>query len=244
MSPLSPVRTMLQLVKADFTRQISSATGEPEYRVQPRRVILKRTRTPRSELTLYRETMQLLDLHLATLEPGAALFQFGYGAAVKFLRRAAASARVTCQPSGHRVTWKDLRSGLACDLLRKGWSRDEINARLGPKPSSREIDKYLNVFALDRHQPKTKAHQFEMSKLSEQLAQSQSREKLRAQRLLSVEDELAFMKARLREVITLMRRAPDLKQVELAIAAKIETAVTNSPPESRPQQICWTSWPH
>lgn len=215
------VGSLLQLVKEDFTRQISTATSEPEYRVQLRRAILKRTRTARSELTLYRETVQLLDEHLDSLAPGALLFQLGYRAAVKFLRRAAASAQITCQPSGLRVTWKDLRSGMACDLLRKGWSRDEINARLGHKPSSKEIDKYINFFAMDCHQPKAKAHQFEISKLSEQLAQSQSREKLHAQRLHTVEEELTFMRARMREVMAVLQGAPNLKDVELAIATKI-----------------------
>jgi hypothetical protein len=67
---------------------------------------------------------------------------------------------------------------MACDLLSKGWSTDEVNQRLGHKPSSREIDKYVNWLALDRRKPKRKLHQNQVATLTAELDARKSREKL------------------------------------------------------------------
>ena len=56
----------------------------------------------------------------------------------KVLERGGHITRATCIPGGQKVTLKDLRSSMACDLLSKGWTTDEANYRLGHKPSSRE----------------------------------------------------------------------------------------------------------
>ncbi|MFA6286041.1 MAG: hypothetical protein WC661_01555 [Opitutaceae bacterium] len=214
------INSLLVLKKRDFSRQTNPDTGEPEYRVQLRREILKRSRTPRSEITNYRETVQLLDEHLANRGDDEPLFDFGYGGAAKFLSRAADAAGVRCQPYGQAVTWKDLRSGMACDLLRKGWSSDEVNARLGHRPSSKEIDKYINFMALDRHRPKAKAREFEMVQLQEQLEHTKARERLMAQRFGAMEQNLELMRTRFSDVATIMQRNPKVADVELALALK------------------------
>jgi len=72
---------------------------------------------------------------------------------------------------------------MACDLLNKGWTRDEVNARLGHKPSSLELDKYINFLALDRHQPKKKIHQHQLGKIQEELQETKDRERLYSKRL-------------------------------------------------------------
>lgn len=213
------VQSLLALNGSDFVRQINPHTGDPEYRVRLRREILKRTRTPRSEFTLYRETVELLDEHLPTVVDGA-IFRFGHRAGWKWLKRAAREANVRCQPIGMEMTWKDLRSGMACDLLRKGWSRDEINARLGHKPSSKEIDKYINFFALDRHQPKAKADEFQLRKLEDKLQQKEAREKLMLQRMTSSEEQVAFLSARVRDLTMIIQGQTCLADVQQAIAIK------------------------
>jgi len=52
--------------------------------------------------------------------------------------------------NGDRLSWKDLRSGMACHLLRSGWSRDEVNARLGHTAYSAALNAYINYLGLDR----------------------------------------------------------------------------------------------
>lgn len=152
------VFTLLQLKKKDFTRQTSPETKEPEYLVNLHDDIIKRARTERSEITNYKETVQLLDTILLGLKDDDKVFNFEYRMAKKLLDRAVRITRIKCKPKGEKPTFKDLRSGMACNLLKKGWTTDEVNARLGHKPSSRELDKYVNFLALDRHKPKQKLY--------------------------------------------------------------------------------------
>lgn len=150
------IGTLLQLEKRDFARQVNRHTGEPEYLVRLDRQKLKRSRIARSEITLYAETAALLDAHLHGLSNEARLFPFGHRYALKVLGTAVASSQATTEPHGQPVRWKDLRSGMACHLLRLGWTRDEVNARLGHTPHSAVLDAYINSLALDREGPKAR----------------------------------------------------------------------------------------
>ena len=174
---------ILRLVKRDCTPQVNEHTGQREYLINLRRDILKRSRKPRSEFTNYQETVSHLDLHLKALGDEDRLFDFGEGWAKKFLLRAVQRTGVRSLPGGQRLTLKDLRSSMACDLLSKGWSRDEVNARLGHVPSSREIDRYINYLALDKARPKQKLQEHQLGRLSAELEQLRQKEKLLAYRL-------------------------------------------------------------
>lgn len=184
----------LQLVPEDFQRQVDPETGEPEYRINYRSKILKRSRQSRSELSNYPETVDLLDEILPTILPGQPIFSFGYRYAKKIMDGAAKRSGIICEPVGDRVTWKDLRSGMACDLLSKGWTRDEVNARLGHKPSSDEIDKYINFLAIDRRGPKQKVVAYQSMQLEKgrQLIRHHGQPELEA--VDSIEDQMAAMK--------------------------------------------------
>ena len=72
---------------------------------------------------------------------------------------------------------------MACDLLAKGWNTDEVNARLGHRPSSREIDRYVTFLAIDKQQPKKKILDHNFAKLQAELEESREREKLQARRI-------------------------------------------------------------
>lgn len=76
----------------------------------------------------------------------------------------------------------DVRSSMACDLLSKGWTTDEVNQRLGHRLSSREIDKYVNWLSLDRHKPKKRFHENHVRVFEQQVAILQESEKLARQR--------------------------------------------------------------
>ena len=208
------IGSLLELEKADLKKQINEDTKESEYLVILPKEKLKRSRTPRSEITNYPETARYLDIVLAEVKPANKtisnkwmkdkplseihgddkLFKFGMKAATLFLNRAVEKSNARCSPGGEKVTWKDLRSSMACDLLKKEWTRDEVNARLGHKPSSRIIDRYINYIALDRKKPKKKVYESNMRKMEEDLKETKEVGKLQAQRLLDQKQELDILK--------------------------------------------------
>ena len=175
--------SLLQLRKKDFTRQLNRETGEPEYVVNLRRDILKRSRTPRALTTNYQDTVRFLDLALANLADDEFVFSFGTRMAAKALDRAVRITAVRCAPGGQKVTLKDLRSSMACDLLNKGWTTDEVNYRLGHRPSSREIDKYVNWLALDQRRPKKRVFDSSLAQIQSELGEAKRRERVRGERM-------------------------------------------------------------
>jgi len=147
----------------------------------------------RTEITNYRETVQFLDLLGAENDDGV-LFSFGMRMALKVLDRVVRITGATCLPEGRKITLKDLRSSMACDLLSKGWTTDEVNQRLGHKPSSREIDKYVNWLALDRHRPKKRVHEAEVAQLQQRLEEMHDQTKLDRERQRSLQVEIEALR--------------------------------------------------
>lgn len=196
------INSLLELEKKDFKRQTNPDTNESEYLVILSKEKLKRSRTPRSELTNYPETTKYLDLILNNLKPTAKtisnkyiknkklsdshsddkLFKFKLGAARKFLKSAINKLDISCV-EGQSITWKDFRSSMACHLLKNGWTTDEVNARLGHKPSSRMIDKYINYLALDRKIPKKKVYEGNLKRVELELEKSKEINKLQGLRI-------------------------------------------------------------
>ena len=165
--------------KKHFYKQKDKYTEEPEYMLNLPKEILKRSRTPRSEINNYSETYELLNEYLPTLSDEDYLFNFGYNSARKIIDRGVKKCGVRCIPNKEKVTWKDLRSSMACDLLKKDWNTDQVNARLGHRPSSAEIDKYVNFLAIDRSKPKQKLQQFELRKLQHELKETKRKAKIK-----------------------------------------------------------------
>jgi len=216
------ISSLLALEKEDLKRQTNTDTGEIEYLVILSKEKLKRSRTPRSELTNYPETVKYLDIVLENLKPSnkntsngfiknrklkeihneEKLFKFGWKAAEKFLRRAVESAGVRCLPGGERVTWKDLRSSMACDLLKKGWTNDEVNSRLGHRPSSRIIDRYINYLALDRKKSKKKIYEGSLIKVEMELSKQKEYNKLQALRMENLQKENEHMRGDFSSLMT------------------------------------------
>lgn len=193
--------SILQLKKRNFVRQINKDTKEFEYNVNLPREILKRNRVPRTETTNFKETTELLDIILENLKDDDLIFNFGYRQAEKIFDRAVKITNIKCKPTGKKPSIKDLRSGTMCDLLDKGWSRDEINARLGHKPSSTEIDKYINYKALDKQKPKIKVYQNNLAKIEIELEEVKQREKLKEMRFEELKKEYDLFKHEVRKHI-------------------------------------------
>jgi hypothetical protein len=188
------VNTLLRLKKSSFFKQINPNNKEPEYMVNLPKDKLKRTRLTRSEITNFKETVELLDLVLRDLKEDEQVFSFEYAQAKKFLNRAVDIVGAKCIPKGQKVTWKDLRSSMACHLLRNHWTTDEVNARLGHKPSSKEIDKYCNFLAIGRHEPKKKMYYNNLQKMEDDLEDTKQILKLTGERLKKQGDDIIEIK--------------------------------------------------
>ena len=193
------INTLLQLAKKDFVRQMNPDTKEPEYLVNLPRGKLKRSRQTRSEPTLYPDTARYLDMILEPMKDGDRLFNFGHRQALKVIQSACRQSGAKCMPHQDRITWKDLRSGMASHLLKSGWSRDEVNARLGHAPSSKSLNAYINYLAIDRHRPKKKLHTTNMEALQSELEEARQREKLLGDRLRRHADEQDLMGSQLKD---------------------------------------------
>jgi hypothetical protein len=209
------INSLLRLKKSDFYKQSNPYTDEPEYRVNLRKEILKRSRRARSEITNYPETVELLDSLLESFQDGDDIFHFGYRSAKKIIDRAVERTNIRCIPNGEKTTWKDLRSSMACDLLKKGWTTDEVNARLGHKPSSDEIDKYVNFLAIDRHTPKKKVEEFKLLQLKQSLEESKEKEKLQGMRIENLQKQMDRLQEILanEEMMKLVKSLPKEKLI-------------------------------
>ncbi len=202
--------SLLQLRKSDLTRQVNQDTSEAEYLVNLRKETLKRSRTPRSEFTNYPETVEFLDVIVKDKHDDELLFKFGYRMAKKIIERAVRLTGARCVPGGQKVTLKDLRSSMACDLLKKGWTTDEVNSRLGHKPSSSEIDKYVNFLALDRRKPKKKIYDDKLTQFTLEIQKMKDREKLYQLREQSSMERIGTMEKQLEKFQALAKRIEQL----------------------------------
>lgn len=203
------INSLLKLKKSDCIRQISESTKEPEYRINLNHKILKRSRTARTEITNFRETVQFLDIITKDLQNNEQIFTIKYSMAKKFLDRAVTITGAKCIPKGQSVTWKDLRSSMACDLLLKEWTLEEINSRLGHRPSSREIDKYVTFLAIGKHKPKQKIHDNNISMLKFELDESKDREKLHTRRIENLQKDYASLESRFHQIEKMMSNSDE-----------------------------------
>jgi hypothetical protein len=203
------IDALLKLTKQNFTKQQNKQTNEFEYLVNLPREKIKRTRKTRTEPTLYSETFRFAEMVLSDLNDHEPIFGFGYRQAVKLLRAAADKSGATCLPNNQPITWKDLRSGMACHLLKSGWSREEVDARLGHTPQSSALNSYLSYLAIDREKPKKRLFDSSIEDVKNQLEDSKRRETLLAQRIERTADDNDALREelkRLREEVAIIRR--------------------------------------
>lgn len=199
------IGSLLELKKENCFKQENKDMHEWEYRINLPKEILKRSRTPRSEITNYKQTAKFLDIILADLKNDDKLFDFGVKQAEKFLRRAVNIVKAVCIPKGQRVSWKDLRSSMACHLLKEGWNSDEINARLGHKPSSRVLDKYVSYKAMNRHEPKKKIYDNNLRKMQDEMEKQKEIERLQSARMERIQQENKIMKEQMEKELEIIR---------------------------------------
>ena len=213
------IGTALKLQKKDFTQQINEVSKEKEYLVNLPRFKLKRSRKKRGETTNLRETAMFLEIALKDLKDDDLVFDFKMRQAQKVLDRAVRLINAKCIPNGEKVTWKDLRSSMACYLLSKGWHTDEINRRLGHSPSSRQIDKYVSFLDTGNKITKKVLYESDMKTMQDELKQLLDARKLDSQRIETLQREsdtvyLAMEKLRneMRDTIAIAKKNLELLQ--------------------------------
>ncbi len=139
-------------------------------------------------------------------EPDDKIFYFEKRQAAKIFDIAVKKTGVKVIPTGDKPTWKDLRSGMACHLLKHGWHSDEINLRLGHRISSRELDVYVSYLAANKKMPKKKLFQSNLEDVQEEIEDSKKREKLLGSRMERQQEDIESMQKtieRMEELIKL-----------------------------------------
>lgn len=194
------INALLKLKKGNFTKTKNPHTHQDEYLVNLPRELLKRSRQERTEPTIHSETFHWLEIILKDKEDDDHVFNFDYGQSKKVLDRAVKLTGAKCLPNGEKFTWKDLRSSMTCYLHEMGWSRDELNARLGHVPSSNTIDHYLNFLAKDKQRAKKKVYQYEYQAVRDSLEEAKQREKLQEARIQKLNEQMAQMHVALKIV--------------------------------------------
>lgn len=203
------ISSILLLKASDCKRLFDSETKEPYYNIRLRKEILKTGRTKRTEPTLYPETFQLLDIELQGKEDEDLIFNFDKPALEKVWKRAVEKSKIKCEPDKQTPTLKDIRSGMACHLLEKDWTTDEIKSRLGHKPSSTVIDKYVNYKAKNKKKTTKKIRTFEVERLKEDIQEIKSREKLKDRRIEELQDDVKLMH---KNITTILKDIQKLKK--------------------------------
>jgi len=193
--------SILKLKKKNCKRKINE-DGNPEYHIILGKEILKRSRTQRTEITFFPETTQLIDRLLergkiikneyskdkkgkpilskpkpvyTPYEEEDFLFNFGQRQAQVFWKRACIKAGATLEDKPNIPYIKDIRSSSACNYLDLGLNADEIKSRLGHKPSSRVLDKYVTYKAMDKTKPRKRIFESSIQELELKLKKSNER---------------------------------------------------------------------
>ncbi len=191
------INSLLRLTKTNFRRHNNKHTKEAEYLVYLPKDRLKRSRQTRSEPTLFIETVRYLDIVLADLKDDDLVFAFGYRQALKLFDSAVKRSGAKCEPNGEKPSWKDLRSGMTCNLFSLGWHSDDINLRLGHSISSRELGAYLNYMAQNRKRAKKLHYDNSLEDVKNELQVARQREKLQISRLERQKHDLEKQEAKI-----------------------------------------------
>ena len=95
---------------------------------------------------------------------------------------------------------------MACHLLGRGWSVDEVRARLGHTPNSDAINHYVAYLAIDRGRPKKKLFDSSLEEARNELAVAKRREQLTAERLHRQTEENRILREQVGQALDEIRQ--------------------------------------
>lgn len=193
--------SILMTKKRDYRKQYNEVTKEHEYFLTLRKELLKRARKARTEPTRFLKTTKLLDVALKDLDDDDYIFQRNdnkvmkdcesKGQRVPMTLRCAEKVfdniverlKIKAVPDGSKPTIKTLRSSMACDCLKKGWSVEEINVRLGHEPWSKVLKPYIDALAIDKSKPKIREYKANLEGVNDKLTEQRGINQLLDKRL-------------------------------------------------------------
>lgn len=91
--------------------------------------------------------------------------------------------------------WKDLRSGMACNLFSQGWHVEDINLRLGHSPQSNWLKSYINYLAINRKRAVKQHYQNNLTDIKEQFEEVKQRDKGKEVRIEELQKENKSLQA-------------------------------------------------
>ena len=189
------VNSLLQLKKKWVKPFVDKETGKKRYSIYFPNEILKESRTSRTEITLFDETVDAIDKLIQVgntiqqrnkkgsftgkysttpFKEDDLLFNFQYARAKDLFNEYVIKTNTTCEPNGEKPTLKDFRSGMACNLFDLGWDAQDVNLRLGHSALSTQFDVYVNYKGLNRKKSIRKYDKLTLSIVEERLEESES----------------------------------------------------------------------
>lgn len=137
----------LNIRKSDIQKQYDKVKKQDYYRVTIRAANTKSKRDRHISLWMD-EANEILEAYLSSSQDDL-LFPMGYAAIKKHLSVTARALGLTTEPDKKNLSLHDFRRSSATYWLERGLRIDSIKARLGHKPSSVVIDKYVSYLGLD-----------------------------------------------------------------------------------------------
>ena len=216
--------------KSDYKMQYNEVTKENEYLLTLRKEILKRSRKARTEPTRFKRTAELLESHLKELKDNDFVFcrddskvgendknkgkniPMSLRSVEKHFDKIVEKLKIKTQDN-KKPTTKHIRSSMACDLLRKGWSCEEINSRLGHELNSQVLKPYLNSLALDKQKPKIREYKENIQGLNEKITEQKNVNILMEKRL----EELKKKDEERDKIIKILWNSIDKKKGKISI---------------------------
>jgi integrase len=110
------------------------------------------------------ETNDLLKNYLKEKKEGL-LFDFGYTNTRVLISRVSDKAKIKTKPEGKSISIHDFRRSCATYFLSKGYNIDFVKARLGHKPSSTVIDRYVSYLGLNEQEAITMSQNMDYGEL-------------------------------------------------------------------------------
>lgn len=144
------IGTLLNIRKSDIEkiqREIGHGT-KSYYIIHIKKEYTKSNRDSTLSILLD-NTNELLDIQLPKMHDDDYVVDVSYSSVVKLVKRYSKKANVSTKPDNKPISIHDFRRSCGCYLLKQGLSIDQIKKRLGHKPSSTVIDKYVDYLALD-----------------------------------------------------------------------------------------------
>lgn len=187
------INAILQLRKNDFSLE-KTENNDDYYTLHVREEIGKKRRSVRNIFIYHNRTNELLNEILKGIGDTENLFKFKWRNAYNIINETSKTLNLKLKTHNQYITPKDFRSSCATYFLKEGWTTDEIKARLGHKPSSSVIDRYVSYLSLDQQKLKKKKEEVDIKNYKEKYSQIAERNRQLEETIKSMNKDLENIK--------------------------------------------------